>query len=439
MGLGSFDNERLVNLLDTLLMSSINLPSRYGTYSTEGALIAGLDLEMPGPSRYRGKLLDFALAARLVTQTVVDQRVRRVLSFIRDASAVEVSDIEGVRDKPEDRKLNRELCANSIVLLKNDDSILPLNVADGDSIGLIGSHIKLSAPSGGGSASLDPYYQVSLFDAITSRFPASVHIEHELGAGAHKMLPIISENMQGPDSASPKGMIRFYNEPWTPNSSRECLCEEELTRFYFQLMDYTRNPKLNFQLFYASAETTFVPDVDATWEFGLVVCGTANLYVDDALLIENTTAQESGEAFFKKGTKEKIGRLVMKKGRKYALRVEFGSALTSKLMSIGVVSFGGGAVRLGASPVTSAEENIAKAVELAKRSKHVILCTGLNVSCNYQEGTSSGMLTGLSRANGKVKASIDFTWIFPQELTNSSLRSSLPIQTQSSSIKAEHQ
>ncbi|KAG4438285.1 hypothetical protein IFR05_006220 [Cadophora sp. M221] len=371
-------------LLDTMVRKEwgwdpLIMSDWYGTYSTEGALNAGLDLEMPGKSRYRGTLLDFALASRLVTQAVMDQRVRRVLSFVKQVSTVEVSLTEGVRDTPEDRALNRQLCANSIVLLKNDDNILPLNVITGDRIGLIGSHIKLSAPSGGGSASLEPYYTVSLFDAIKSKFPASVHIEHEVGANAHKMLPILSQGMQGPDTASPRGVIKFYNKPWTPEGSpRECICEEPLSQFYFQLMDYNRNPKLNYNLFYATAETSFAPDVDGTWEFGLTVCGTANLYIDDVLLIENTTAQESGEAFFKKGTVEKIGRIVMESNKTYSIRVEFGSALTSKLMSVGVVSFGGGGVRLGASPVASADENIAKAVQLAKRCQHVVLCTGLN-------------------------------------------------------------
>ncbi|OJJ47178.1 hypothetical protein ASPZODRAFT_141931 [Penicilliopsis zonata CBS 506.65] len=358
---------------DPLMMSDW-----FGTYSTVKAITAGLDLEMPGKTRYRGVLANFAIGSRLLTETTIDQRARRVLKFMKRASEVEVSPVESSRDCPEDRALNRELAANSIVLLKNDGDILPLQPKKGSQIAVIGSHARYTPINGGGSASLDPYYVVRILDAIKNKVGDSVTVKWEMGVCAVKMLPMVDSLISHPENAS-GGLIRFYNEPWSPGASpRECICEEPLKNLNFQLMDYNRNPRLNYDLFYATVEADFTPDVSGLWEFGLTVCGTADLYINDQLVIENSTNQVAGEAFFRKGTKEKIDKIFLEKDVTYKLRIEFGSAKTSKLMQVGVVSFGGGGARLGAKPVSNLEADISRAARLAAESDYVIVCTGLN-------------------------------------------------------------
>jgi beta-glucosidase len=220
-----------------------------------------------------------------------------------------------------------------------------------------------------------------MFDAIKSRLPPSIQINYEVGAYAHKMLPILDKGIKSLHSESSGATIRFFNEKFSGSpDKRQCICEEQLQDLDFQLMDYNRNPKLNYELFYATVEAEFTPDADGPWDFGLTVCGTANLYVDDKLVIDNTTSQQPGEAFFKKGTVEKIVQVTLDSKKTYKLRIEFGSANTSKLMSVGVVSFGGGGARLGACQAIRTETLIANAVKLAAESQHVVLCTGLNAS-----------------------------------------------------------
>lgn len=337
---------------------------------------------MPGATRYRGKLVEFAVGSRLISESTIDQRVRRVLKFIQDASSVDVASEEGSRDCPEDRRLIRQLAANGVVLLKNDSNILPLEVKRGARIAVVGSHAKYTPINGGGSASLDPYYRISILDAINEVVrDDDVSVLWEMGVFAQKMLPVIDSLSSSPDNVDSGGVIRFYNEPWQGPAAtdRELICQEPLKELYFQLMDYNRNPKLNYDLFYATVEADFVPDVSGVWEFGLTVCGTADLYIDDALLIDNTNHQIAGEAFFRKGTKEKVATVSLQAGNVYRLRIEFGSAKTSQLMQVGVVSFGGGGARLGAKPVGDVQEDICKAVEVAAQADHVIVCIGLNV------------------------------------------------------------
>jgi beta-glucosidase len=344
--------------------------NRFGTYTTAAALKAGLDLEMPGPTKHRGSNVELALSTRLIKPSDLTQRAKKVLDLVKHASKTKVNETEGGRDYPEDRILNRHICSNAIVLLKNDNDVLPLPKKM-RKLALIGSHMKMPAISGGGSAALEPYYAVSLFDGIIQKLE-DIEVAYEVGAYAHKMLPVI-------DTMLSSGTIMFYNEPATAGH-RELVGQEEIRSTSFQLMDYTNNPKLNPDLFYATLKGQFNPDTTGFWSFGLTVCGTGDLYIDDELLIDNTTVQRRGQAFFGAGTGEVIGSKYLESGKTYELRLEFGSSKTSKLKTVGAVSFGGGGARLGACLQIDPQEAIAKAVAVAAEADYAIICTGLNVS-----------------------------------------------------------
>lgn len=101
---------------------------RYGTYSTAEAVNAGLDLEMPGPTRWRGQLLTHSLMSKKISQHTLDLRVREVLKLVSRVSKIGVLEkaLEGSRDIPETGELLRKISGESIVLLKNENGVLPL-------------------------------------------------------------------------------------------------------------------------------------------------------------------------------------------------------------------------------------------------------------------------------------------------------------------------
>jgi beta-glucosidase len=324
---------------------------------------------MPGKTRHRGPAVEFALSSRLIKQSTLDQRARTVLKFVEKAARLGLPIEEGERDLPEDRMLNREICGDSIVLLKNDKNVLPLPKKI-KKIALIGWQMKNPSITGGGSASLEPYYSISPFEAIKAKLDPSTEVVYEVGAYAHKMLPMITRDMKN-------AQIHFFNEP-SSVKDRECVGTVPLQKSYFQLMDY-KNPKLHFDLFYASMEADFTPDKSGPWDFGLTVYGTANFYMDDKLIIDGTTNQQPGTSFFSKGTAEVYNTIDLTAGKTYKLRIDFGSSATSTMKAQGVVSFGGGGARLGACPVIQVDEAIQAAAKAAKEADHAILCVGLNV------------------------------------------------------------
>lgn len=150
------------------------------------------------------------------------------------------------------------------------------------------------------------------------------------------------------------------------------------------LVDYY-HPKLTEDLYWAEVEGFFTPDEDGDYEFGLTVFGTGKLYLDDEMLIDNETVQRSGGSFFNVGTVEETGVKYLKAGIAYKLLVKFASGVTSKLTDTdGVVTVGGGGIRIGGARVIDAQEEIKKAVNVAKTVDQVVLCVGLNVSLKCQ-------------------------------------------------------
>lgn len=100
----------------------------FGTYGTTDAMLAGLDLEMPGPTRFRGEALKFNVTTDKVREHVLDERVRAMLKFIKKGieSGIGEREEEKADDSDETKELVKRVATESIVLLKNEGELLPL-------------------------------------------------------------------------------------------------------------------------------------------------------------------------------------------------------------------------------------------------------------------------------------------------------------------------
>jgi beta-glucosidase len=307
-----------------------------------------------------------------VKEFELDERVRSVLGFVKRcaASGVPEGAEETTADTPETRALLRKIGGEGLVLLKNESRLLPFK-KDKKTV-VIGPNARIATYHGGGSASLAAYYAVTPMEGIEKKVEGEVG--YSVGCYSHKMLPLIGTELTSPSGK--KGVrMSVYNE--SPEvKGRERTDEIDLEKTELLLVDY-KNPKLKSDLWYADFEGSFVADEDGTWEFGVVVCGTAKLFVNGKLVVDNATTQRQGDAFFGSSTVEEKGFVDVRKGEKYEVKVEFASAVTSKLAGNNVL-FGGGTLRVGGCKVIDPKKEIAKAAELAKGADQVIICAGLN-------------------------------------------------------------
>lgn len=345
----------------------------FGTYSTSESLQAGLDLEMPGPSYIRGKLITQALGCRKLLPIELDYCVRNVLSLIKKVMPLGIPENapEGTVNTKETSQTLRKLAGDSIVLLKNENDILPLK--KNKTVAVIGPNAKFAAFSGGGSASLLPYYAITPYDGITGQ---AKDVKYSLGAVGYKSLPLASSITETKDG-KPGFMMRVYLKPPT-DKSREPIDEVYVSSTNIFLMDYKLPDMAQTDLYYIELEGTFTPDQSADYQFSLSVCGTAKLYVDSQMIVDNETNQVFGDSFFGAGTREEIGVSAAEKGKTYTVLVQFGTGPTMTFRTPGATAFGAGGLRVGAALKTDPEQELEKAVALAREVDQVVLCMGLN-------------------------------------------------------------
>ncbi len=142
----------------------------FATKTTAPAANGGLDLVMPGPDGPWGDALVAAVEAGEVDEAVVDDHVTRLLR-LAERVGVLGSDKEYPADLPvpsshvRKEQLTR-LAARGITVLKNDNDLLPLNREQ--SVALIGRHAVETIDMGGGSAGVNPPYQVSVAEGLTA-------------------------------------------------------------------------------------------------------------------------------------------------------------------------------------------------------------------------------------------------------------------------------
>lgn len=327
---------------------------------------------MPGPSRFRGSALSHAVTSTKVKSEQLNERVRAVLRLVNQTrkSGVLEAAPEKKLNREEDQRLLRQVSAESIVLLKNENDILPFQKTK--KIAVIGPNSKIATISGGGSASLRPYYTVTPLEGILNQ--ASAEVQFAQGVYGHQSLPQIG-NLLKTVCGEIGFTLKVYNEP--PEAASRTLLEERiLTDSNIFFLDYD-HPKLS-PIWYADAEGIFTAEETGTYDFGLCVQGTGRMYIDGDLVVCNVENQRPGPSFLGSGTLEEIGTRELVAGRQYRIHVQWGCGKTSSLKVPGVVDFGHGGFSFGGCKRLDVEEGIRQAVELAARVDQVVLVAGLS-------------------------------------------------------------
>lgn len=126
-------------------------------------LKAGLDLEMPSSMGLNDKLIVEAVKNGTLEETVVDRAVERILNIVYRFE--ENRDKNAVFDRDKDHEAARRVAEESIVLLKNEDNLLPLS--EEQKVAFIGRFAKKPRYQGGGSSHINSHKVTGALDAAT--------------------------------------------------------------------------------------------------------------------------------------------------------------------------------------------------------------------------------------------------------------------------------
>jgi len=126
------------------------------------AIKAGLDLEMPSCGGATDKQIVKAVKDGKLDEKELDIVVERLLNFVIKSYSGLQPDYQA--DYEAAHKIAREIAEQSMVLLKNDESVLPLS--EDDDIAVIGELANTLRYQGSGSSRINPYKLVNFLDAL---------------------------------------------------------------------------------------------------------------------------------------------------------------------------------------------------------------------------------------------------------------------------------
>ncbi|MEY4751246.1 MAG: hypothetical protein RIQ60_3460, partial [Pseudomonadota bacterium] len=313
------------------------------------------DLEMPGPSRERGAKLIAAVAEGRVDAADVRACAGRVLALAERLGRFQdpVLADERADDLPEHRALIRRLGAEGSVLLKNDGAALPLNLAAGTKVALIGRAATVAQAMGGGSANVNAHYRVAPVDALRAACPEVDFVTAD-GADVFRYTPVLSQPMAVDffDSEDLSGPVVLTEV--SPNT--EALWNDRTP------------PGLTWGAFSARARFDYVAEADGEHQFSLVSAGLSRMRLDGAEVADAWTGWARGNTYFTFGCDEVVHRRAMKAGERVSVEVDFSTARAEK-------TFYG--LRIGAARVLDATD-VQAAVEVARAADLAIVFAGLN-------------------------------------------------------------
>lgn len=160
------------------------------TYDTLGAVNGGLDLEMPfGLYMNREKIMPLMKEGK-ITQATIDDKVRRLLR-----NAVRFGWLDRPQEDISIPKLNQQgrqvalqAARESMVLLKNQGNLLPLDKSKTKTVAVIGPNANPTAILGGGSASIAPFQTVSFLNGISNFLGTNVNVTYARGVNNYNNL-----------------------------------------------------------------------------------------------------------------------------------------------------------------------------------------------------------------------------------------------------------
>ncbi|MCF8359793.1 MAG: glycoside hydrolase family 3 C-terminal domain-containing protein [Prolixibacteraceae bacterium] len=151
-----------------------------GTHSTVESVESGLNVEMPG-KKYMGEALLDSVKAGVVSEEVIDRRVREILRVRMAIQPIPEDEANReVASQPAQQKVAYDVAARSIVLLKND-GILPLALDRRPVIAVIGDNATQTMAKGGIGAGVKTPYEVAPLDGLKNKVADRAEIVYARG------------------------------------------------------------------------------------------------------------------------------------------------------------------------------------------------------------------------------------------------------------------
>jgi beta-glucosidase len=339
-GVYACENDRI---LDTILRRQLGFTgfviTDFGAiHSTEPSIRAGTDMETGTRAFYDGPLLAAVRDGR-VPESLVDRSVLRILRTMFAIGVFDTSYAAGTIPVRAHGRIAGEIQDEAITLLKNNRAVLPLSTRT-RSVAVIGGDANIPSTIGG-SARVQPTYQVSLLDAMRARGQRTgMRVAYERGNdpvnGASMIetadMTAVPSSVLTPETGTGTGVTaRYWGSP-TPSGAPGVTRTEQ--QVFYDVGFVGGSPA--FAALYASqvpATPTlssptggnqsalytgyFIPPTTGPYRLGLTGWGDARAFLDGRLIIDMTGANGRRDV--------RSAPLTLTGGQRHRLRVEYSS------------------------------------------------------------------------------------------------------------------
>ncbi len=299
--------------------------------STIGSAHAGQDLEMPGPGRYFGAKLAEAVRNGEVSDSTVDEKVRRILSMIDRLDAwtddLVPEDARSI-DSSEHRTIAKRAATEATVLLRNS-GILPLAPKDLKRVAVIGPNADCARIIGGGSTTVIPHYVVTPLSALRNYLGTSVDVAHEAGCYIEHDLPALDSSMLTDRDKNTGLLVEFFNNE---DFLGEVVHTQTLNVNNLSFIG-SPAPGVNAKAFSVRAKASFTPTISGTHTFDLTQKGQTRLYVDRQLVVDGfapATRRQQHGGF----SMHRTGQIELEANRPVDFTIEISSRDAPKAMNL---------------------------------------------------------------------------------------------------------
>lgn len=341
-------------------------------YNTQRAVNSGLDLEMPEPVFFQHDSLVRAINESKISLAAIDDKVRRVLRarILAESMGHSSPPDTSVINCADHRALALRAAQEGLVLLKNQDALLPFDTTKIRSIAIIGPNADALPWSGQGSAFVSPFYTVSPLAGIRKKAGA-LKIEYSKGDvyKEERLQTIDGHSFYLSDLKDSHGLKAEYFD------NLELAGKPVVTRIdkqiNFDFKDGSPIAKLKSDSFSIRWSGYIVPDETDVYRFQSYSDDGIRLIIDNEILINNWSQHAATLNVSEKR---------LEAGKPYKFVLEYYEMR------------GESVIQLGWTPKSKTINNfIQEAMRVAARNDVVVLCLGSGLNSEGEGQDRDGL------------------------------------------------
>lgn len=372
---------------------------------------SGLDLEMPTGQYLNKETLLEKIKSGELSESKLDDKVRRILRVMFTIGLFDDYKYDATKlNNAEHKQIALDVAKEGIVLLKNENSILPLDFSKIKSIAVIGPNSNVARTGGGGSSMVSPFYSVSPLEALQKKIGNKVKINFAQGSvldGDSK--PIESKYLFTEKDGKQNGLNAEYFD--NKNLSGKPVKEVLDSKVYFTWDD--GSPFQDFPVDNFSVRWTGYLKVEQAGRYSIDVSSDdgIRLYFDDELVINDwndhalmtnsyTTSLEANKYYkIKLEYYENGGGAIVKLGWRLPNEDLISEAVSTAKISDVAIIFAGTNANYESEGfdrkdlvLPNNQDELIKQVAAANKNTIVVLATGSPVLMNEWVDNVSGLI-----------------------------------------------